>query len=448
MFNARGKDRSSSALNSVEQAKQVQNSGQGLSGLRARYIWLFPVVFVTYSLAYLDRANFGFGAAAGMSATLGISEKQVSLLSSLFFLGYFIFQLPGAALARTVGVRRLVTVLLVGWGTCAALTGVIHSFWLLCIDRVMLGATESLIFPAMLFLLTNWFTRSERGRANGLLILANPVTVLWMSLITGYLIQRFGWQITFVAEGLPAVLWAVIWWLVIRDRPTQARWMREDVAESLEAVLSEEQALVPPVGSVLEALRRPEVILLCIQYFCWSLGIYGFVLWLPAIVREGAALSMGRTGLLSGVPYLLAIVAMITISTISDRTGRRELVVWPCLLLASVALFSSFLFDGKSFSLAFASLVVAGAAMYAPYGPFWAIIPERVPRAVVPEVLTLINSSGALGGFFGSYLVGWMRTITGSSAAGFLLMAIALLCSSVLVLVLPKRRQLAASSVA
>jgi len=115
MFNATGKDRSSAAANSVEQPQQVPQSVQGVKGLRARFIWLFPVVFITYSLAYLDRANFGFGAAAGMNATLGISDKQVSLLSSLFFLGYFIFQLPGAALARTVGVRRLVTVLLVGW---------------------------------------------------------------------------------------------------------------------------------------------------------------------------------------------------------------------------------------------------------------------------------------------------------------------------------------------
>ena len=165
MFNATGKDCNSAAVNSVEQVQQASESVQGVRGLRARFIWLFPVVFITYSLAYLDRANFGFGAAAGMNATLGISDKQVSLLSSLFFLGYFVFQLPGAALARTVGVRRLVTVLLVGWGTCAALTGVIQSFWLLCVDRVMLGAAESLIFPAMLFLLTNWFTRSERGRA-------------------------------------------------------------------------------------------------------------------------------------------------------------------------------------------------------------------------------------------------------------------------------------------
>ncbi|WP_245632423.1 MFS transporter [Edaphobacter aggregans] len=404
-----------------------------------RYTWLLPIVFVTYSLAYLDRANFGFGAAAGMGETLGISEKQVSLLGSLFFLGYFLFQLPAAALARRVGVRRLITVLLMAWGVCAALTGVLRSFWLLCIVRVSLGAAESIIFPAMLLLLTNWFVRSERGRANGLLILGNPVTVLWMSLITGYLVQRFGWQRTFIVEGLPAVLWAGVWWIVVRDKPLQTPWMPRTAAESLEEVLAAEQASVPPVGSVFEALRRPDVILLCAQYFCWSLGIYGFVLWLPAIVREGASLSMGRTGILSGIPYLVAIGAMLAISTISDRTGRRESLVWPSLLLASLALFVSFLLAGKSFSLAFASMIVGGAAMYAPYGPFWAIIPERIPRAAVGEVMALINSAGALGGFSGSYLVGWTRAITGNSGAGFLLMAIALLCSSVLLLLMPRR---------
>lgn len=410
-------------------------------GLRQRYVLLLPVVFITYSLAYLDRANFGFGAAAGMGKTLNISEKQVSLLGSLFFLGYFLFQLPAASFARRVGVRRLITALLMGWGTCAALTGVVRNFWLLCFVRVLLGAAESLIFPAMLLLLASWFVRSERGRANGLLILGNPVTVLWMSLITGYLVQRFGWQATFILEGLPAVLWAGVWWFVVRDRPIRAPWLMPEAATSLEEALVAEQASIPAIGSVFEALRRPDVIVLCIQYFCWSLGIYGFVLWLPSIVREGASLSMGQTGVLSGIPYLVAILAMITISTLSDRTGRRESFVWPSLLVAGLALFSSFLVAGRSFPLAFASLVIGGAAMYAPYGPFWAIIPERIPRSVIAEVLALINTAGALGGFSGSYLVGFTRALTGNSNAAFLLMAISLLCSSILILFLPKTSQ-------
>ena len=407
-------------------------------GLSRRYTWLLPIVFITYSFAYLDRANFGFGAAAGMGETLGVSEQQVSLLGSLFFLGYFLFQLPAAALVPRVGIRRLVAVLLIVWGTCAALLGVLHSFWLLCVTRILLGAGESLIFPAMLFLLTSWFVRSERGRANSLLILGNPITVLWMSLITGYLVQRFGWQATFIAEGLPTVLWAGVWWLLVRDKPTQALWIAPAAAQSLEQALAEEQALVPPVRSVREALRRADVILLCLQYFCWSLGIYGFVLWLPAIVHQGASLSMARTGLLSGAPYLVAVGAMMAISTFSDRTGLRESFVWPTLLLASGALYASFLLAERNFPLAFVALVFGGAAMYAPYGPFWALVSERIPRSVIVEVMALVNSAGALGGFVGSYVVGWTRAITGSARAGFLLMAISLLCSAVLLLMLPK----------
>jgi sugar phosphate permease len=415
------------------------HSSEPWRGLNRRYTWLLPIVFVTYSFAYLDRANFSFGAAAGMGETLGVSEKQVSLLGSLFFLGYFLFQLPAAALARRVGIRSLVTALLVIWGACAALLGVLRSFWLLCVVRILVGAAESLIFPAMLFLLTNWFVRSERARANGLLILGNPVTVLWMSLITGYLVQRFGWQATFIVEGLPTVFWAGIWWLLVRDKPTQASWIEPAAAQSLEQALSQEQASVPPVGSALEAMRRPEVILLCLQYFCWSLGIYGFVLWLPAIVHQGASLSMARTGVLSGAPYLVAIGAMLAVSTFSDRTGRREVFVWPTLLLASMALYASFLLAKTHFPLAFVALVVAGAAMYAPYGPFWALVSERIPRSAIVEVMALVNSAGALGGFFGSYLVGWTRAITGNSRAGFLLMAISLLCSAVILLMLPKK---------
>jgi nitrate/nitrite transporter NarK len=155
---------------------------------------------------------------------------------------------------------------------------------------------------------------------------------------------------------------------------------------------------------------------------------------------------MGQTGVLSAIPYLVAIVAMMAISTISDRAGRRESFVWPSLLLASIALFSSFLVAGRSFPLAFASLAIGGAAMYAPYGPFWAIIPERIPRAVLAEVLALINTAGALGGFSGSYLVGWTRVLTGNSDAAFLLMAIALLCSSILILLLPKKSQAVAGT--
>jgi sugar phosphate permease len=402
--------------------------------LRKRWWYLLPTVFITYSLAYLDRANYGLGAAAGLASSLHITDKQNSLLAALFFLGYFTFQVPGATLARKYSATRVIFVSLISWGVLASLTGIVRQFWLLVADRFLLGVAESVVFPAMLFLLTQWFTRAERSRANTLLILGNPVTVLWMSAITGFLIKHLGWQKTFVIEGLPAMLWAIVWILIARDRPSKAKWMTHRAAESLESRLRAEQVGIAPVEVVRQALWRSDVLLLSLQYFCWSLGVYGFVLWLPTIVRQGGALSIEMTGLLSAVPYLAAAVLMWIVSQISDRTLKRTSLVWPFLLIAGAALLGSFLFAEKSFLAGFICLVVAGACMYAPYGPFFAIVPERVPHNVTAEVLALINSCGALGGFVGSYLVGLLQAVTGNARAGYLLMAVSLVCSALLLL--------------
>ncbi len=406
------------------------------AALRKRWIYLLPAVFVTYSLAFLDRANFGFGAAAGLAATLHITEKQTSLLSGLFFLGYFAFQLPGAALARRFSVSSVVFVCLMAWGLLAALTGIIQQFWLLAVDRLLLGVAESLIFPVMLHLLTRWFTRAERSRANTFLILGNPITVVWMSALTGILIQRFGWQRTFVFEGLPSVLWAFVWLLIVRDQPSKARWITPEAAVILESRLSREELAIASIKALRAALFRGDVLLLSVQYFCWSLGVYGFVLWLPSMVQRGGSLSMSATGLFSALPYLVSIVLMLIAAQISDRTMKRKEVVWPFLVVAAMGMFGSYFFAEKSFLLAFVGLVIAGSCMYAPYGPFFALIAERVPRNVTAEVLAMVNSWGALGGFFGSYLVGILQAITGNSRAGFLLMSLAVLCSAILLLFL------------
>lgn len=415
---------------------RAQGTADASSSLQKRWLYLLPIVFVTYSLAYLDRANYGFGAAAGLAATLNITETRASLLGALFFLGYFVFQIPGAAFARKRSATRLVFVALIAWGALAALTGVIRDFWLLVADRFLLGVAESVIFPAMLLLLTRWFTRAERSRANTFLILGNPITVLWMSAITGYLIRGFGWQKTFIIEGIPSIVWAVVWISLVRDRPAQAQWITSEAAEVLEDQLTAEQLSVPPVGAVRQALLRGDVLLLSAQYFFWSLGVYGFVLWLPTIVRKGGALSIERTGLLSAIPYLAAVLLMLLVSYFSDKTLTRKSLVWPFLLLSGIALFGSCLFAEKSFLAAFICLVIGGGCMYAPYGPFFAIVPERVPRNVAAEVLALINSCGALGGFFGSYFVGFLQAVTGSSRAGYLLMSFALICSALLLLCL------------
>jgi nitrate/nitrite transporter NarK len=194
---------------------------------------------------------------------------------------------------------------------------------------------------------------------------------------------------------------------------------------------------VPSISAARKIFLRADVLFLTAQYFFWCLGTYGFVLWLPTILRQGGALSMANTGLFSACPYLFAILLMLLVSHISDKTLKRESLVWPFLLISAFALFGSFLFGQRSFPVAFACLIVGGGCLYAPYGPFFAIVPERIPQNMTANVLALINSAGALGGFFGSYFVGWLGAVTGNSRAGYLLMSLSLLCASMLVLFLP-----------
>jgi sugar phosphate permease len=401
--------------------------------LRKRWIYILPSVFVTYSLAYLDRANYGFGAAAGLAKTLNISGSRSALLGSLFFLGYFLFQIPGAAFARRRSARLLVFIALVSWGTLASLTGVIRNFWLLAMDRFLLGIAESFILPAMLILLTNWFTRAERSRTNTLLILGNPVTVLWMSLATGYLIRAVGWQMTFVIEGIPSIVWGFIWLFVIRDHPHQAPWLSSDSCNALNDQLEREQWLLPKVEGIRSAMKHPGVILLTVQYFFWSVGVYGFVLWLPTVIQKGAAKGIAITGLLNAVPYVFAVLLMLLVGHYSDKSFRRKRFIWPFLIISGVALLGSYLTASGSFWWAYGFLIVAGSAMYAPYGPFFAIIPEILPKNVAGEVTALVNSCGALGGFAGTWFVGLLEARTGNSKAGFLLMSVSLVISGVIV---------------
>ena len=405
----------------------VAETDEARKGLRNRWMFILPSVFVTYSLAYLDRANYGFGAAAGMARTLNISESRSALLGALFFLGYFLFQLPGTTYARRKSARTLVFFSLVGWGALASLTGLIRNFWLLAADRFLLGVAESFILPALLILLTNWFTREERSRANTLLILGNPTTVLWMSLVTGYLIRAVGWQMAFVYEGIPSIVWGFFWFWLIRDHPHEARWMNADACSRVNAALSHEQTLLPSVTSLRVALKSPNVVLLGVQYFFWSLGVYGFVLWLPTVVQNGASRGIAITGLLSAMPYVLAVILMLIVGHFSDRARHRERYVWPFLILSGAALLGSYLTISHSFWWAYGFLIIAGSAMYAPYGPFFAIIPDIMPRNVAGEVTALVNSCGALGGFAGTWFVGLLQAYTGSSRAGFLLMSISLM---------------------
>lgn len=405
---------------------------------KQRWYRLIPIAFITYSLAYLDRANFGFAAAGGMAKDLNITASMSSLLGSLFFLGYFFFQIPGALYAANKSAKKLIFWSLILWGGLAMATGMVSNVNFLIAIRFMLGVVESAVMPSMLIFLSRWFTKSERSRANTFLILGNPATILWMSILSGYLVKSVGWRWMFIFEGLPAIVWAFFWWYLVDEKPKNAKWLTDTEKANLEQKLHEEQQIIKPVKNYGEAFKSKVVILLCLQYALWSIGVYGFVMWLPSIINSAPDMNIVKTGWLSSVPYLLAIIAMLSASYFSDKTLNRKSFVWPFLLIGAVAFYSSYLVGTSNFWLSFVLLVIAGGAMYAPYGPFFAIITEILPGNVAGGAIALINSLGALGSFIGAYIVGYLNGSTGGFDASYIFMSVSLLLSAIITMIAVK----------
>ena len=405
---------------------------------KSRWYRLIPVAFITYSLAYLDRANFGFAAAGEMAKDLHITAATSSLLGSLFFLGYFFFQIPGTNYAANKSAKKLIFWSLILWGGLAMATGIVSNIAALIVIRFMLGVVESAVMPSMLVLLSRWFTKAERSRANTFLILGNPVAILWMSILSGYLVNSVGWRWMFIWEGLPAIIWAFFWWFLVNDKPKDANWLTQNEKDALESALQKEQQGIKPVKNYAAAFKSKVVILLCLQYAFWSIGVYGFVIWLPDIIKKASQMNIVKTGWLSSLPYLFAIIGMLTVSYFSDKTLNRKAFVWPFLLVAALAFYFSYLAGTSNFWLSFVLLIIAGTAMYAPYGPFFAIITEILPRNVSAGAIALINSFGALGSFAGSFLVGYLNGITGGFGASYIFMAGSLLLSAILTIIAVK----------
>lgn len=397
-----------------------------------RWYRLIPIAFITYSLAFVDRANFGFALAGGMAKDLNIDTAMSSWIGSLFFLGYFFFQIPGAHYAANKSAKKLIFWSLILWGVLATATGMVSNVNYLIAIRFMLGIVESAVMPSMLIFLSMWFVKSERSRANTFLVLGNPATMLWMSIVSGYLIKSWGWRWMFIAEGLPSVIWAIFWWLLVDDKVRNAKWLNEIEKNNLEEQLLLEQQHIKPVKNYAAAFKSRVVVLLCLQYFLWSVGVFGFVMWLPSIIKAAPEITIVNTGWLAAVPYLVAIIGMFIVSYLSDKTLNRKAFIWPFLLIAAIAFYCSYLAGAGNFWLSFVLLIIAGCAMYVPYAPFFALITEILPRNVAGGAIALINSLGALGSFAGAYLVGYLNGVTGGFGASYIFMSGCLFVSAIL----------------
>ena len=399
---------------------------------KARWQRIAPVLFITYSFAYLDRVNFSFASVGGLARDLHVDSSTASLIGALFFLGYFSAQIPGAVYAQRRSPKKIVFLCLILWGIFSALTGVVSNIPALLVVRFMLGVVEAAVFPALVIFINRWFARSERSFATSFVVLSTPVTVLWMSIVSGYLVKAFGWRMMFVLEGVPASLWGLGWWFLVQDRPAQATWLAPEESAAIEAKIASEQDVIKPMRNYAEAFRSAVVLRLTTLYFFWGLSLYGFILWLPTIIKESGTSDTVTLGWLSAGPYLCTAILMPFISRVSDRMHDRRHLVWSLLAMSAVSFFLLFMFPAMPFWPAYVLLSLVGIGLIAGIAPFFSIPADVLPQNVAGGAIGLINSLGALGGFVGTYLVGWMNGMTGDPHMTFLLMGASLVVSVVL----------------
>jgi MFS family permease len=373
-----------------------------------------------YTIAFIDRTNISL-ALPRISRDLHLDPPQAGTVAGIFFWGYVALQIPGGHLAKYWSPKKFIALLLVAWSLCAVGCGLARTYHELLLLRLLLGVAESGVFPATLILLSHWFSRAERARANAIWLLCLPGAVILASPFSGWMLDHWGWRTMLIAEGALPIVWLAIWLLLIEDHPANAWWLPQAERESLVATLRAESDDLARADDVpiLRALLRPQVLLLAIIYFCFVSGQMGLLFWLPSATEQFKKLSSLRTGILYTLPFLFGAITLIFVARHSDKTGERRLHV-----AASMALGGSFILLAVaalqfSLLLAFAFIVLSGIGAYGPMAPFWAIPTETLPAKTVGSVMGFVNAIGNLGAYFAPLIVGYLNKTTGNFVSGF-----------------------------
>jgi MFS transporter, ACS family, tartrate transporter len=401
---------------------------------------LIPFLVLAYFFCVLDRVNISF-AALTMNADLGLSPLVYGWGAGIFFIGYFILEIPSNMALHRFGARRWIARIMITWGIISAgmmfVTGP-ASFYTL---RFLLGLAEAGFFPGIILYLTYWFPAQYRARVMSAFILGAPLSAVLGGPICGLLLELNnvfglkGWQWLFLSEGVPSVILGVATLYFLPDRPSDANWLSPAQKAWLEARLSSERAAVEKVKkiSLVGALRSPRVIALGFVYFGILAGLYGVQFWLPQIVK-GFGLSNLQTSFVSALPFGCGALAMVIWGGRSDRKRERVGHIVSALLLSAAALAASAY--GGNLVLTMTALIVAAMAGFAAFGLFWTLPAALLTGAAAAGGLALINSIGSLAGFGGPYLIGWIKQTTGSTVVGLLFLSILPLLAAALTLLL------------
>ena len=404
--------------------------------------WRFiPFLIWCYFLSYLDRVNVGF-AALTMNKDIGLSSTAFGLGASIFFIGYFLFEVPSNLILQKVGARIWIARIMISWGVLSALHAFVWNDTSFYILRFIFGLAEAGFFPGIILFLTFWFPSEVRARMVGLFMVAVPVSSLIGAPLSSWILSAVGdglwglrgWQWMFIIEGLPTFLTGFVVLRYLNNGPEEAKWLEPDEREWLVRRLAAERANKEAVRrfTLKEALTHPRVLALALVYFGVVVGLYGLGLWLPQIVKNFGA-SIMQTGLLAALPGLVGAIAMVLWTRHSDATGERK---WH-MALPAIAGAAAFAISASvaSPAISFAFLTIAAACIYAALPSFWPLPTAMLSGAAAAGGIALINALGNLGGFVGPTLVGWMKDATGSFAAGLYGLAGFMLLAGVVTLI-------------
>ncbi len=412
--------------------------------LYSKITWrLIPLMFICYIIAYVDRINVGF-AKLQLQEVLGVDDRVFGsvygLGAGLFFIGYFLFEVPSNLILQRVGARIWIARIMIVWGIISASMIFIGSKTGFYLVRFLLGIAEAGFYPGMILYLTYWFPDKERAHTVALFATGTVVAGIVGSPLSGAILELHGlgglegWQLLFLLEGIPGVILGLIVILVLPDRPQKARWLSSSEKGWIQSRLDEEalQSEGRAHFRLAEAFMSGRIWLLCFIYFLLTLGIYGYEMWLPSIIKEFYAQSYSIVGLINAIPYLISIVVMLIIGYHSDKTGERR---WHVALAAFAAAagfgFSAYLQNPYLSMIALmASLVGLKSAM----GPFWALSTTFLSGTAAAGGIALINSVGNLGGFVGPTLVGIVNDRAGSIRMSLWILGGALLLMGILIL--------------
>lgn len=413
-----------------------------------RVAWrLLPMLIACYFVAYLDRVNVGF-ASLTMNKALGFTSAVYGFGGGIFFIGYFIFEVPSNVLLSKVGARIWIARILITWGIISACTAFITGPLSFYSVRFLLGVAEAGFFPGIILYLTWWFPSYYRSRIVGVFMAAIPLSNILGSLVSGFLLDLdgalgiAGWQWLFILEAVPAVILGVAFWLYMTDWPSAAHWLTRPQREWLMTRLEAEQTRRETIRSysLKEALLDKRVLVLSLVYFGGTFAGYGIVLFQPQIVHRLAE-GFGMTGVINAIPYVFAAGAMVWWGRHSDHSGERPRHIAAAYAVSAIGLTATAMMVDPIMTMVMLVIAAMGQASTGP--TFWTLPTAMLSGTAAAGGIALINALGNLGGFFGPYLFGLIKDATGGSFTfGLVALALGPIMSATIVLVLGHDRRL------